>query len=99
MPYPYKDARQVLDSTKLNGDHHQLGTLLLLRMFVPEKSTRIHKFGVALDKEEFLLTFFQLGPYKISLQEVNSIHAMYKRITSTKLLQVYTDLIVKHYKW
>lgn len=35
-----------------------------MKMFVPEKSTRTHTFGVALDKEEFVSTFFSVRSFQ-----------------------------------
>ena len=41
-----------------------VGYTFFIKMFVPEKSTKTHMFGVALDKEEFVSTFFPVRSFQ-----------------------------------
>ena len=78
---PLQTCKQGAGFIQLNGDHHQLGTLFLLRCLCQKNQPGLTRLVFPQIKKNLYQHFFQLGPSKICLQEVNSLHTTYKRIT------------------
>ena len=77
---PLQRCKQGAGFIQLNGDH-QLDTLFLLRCLCQKNQPRLTCLVLPQIKKNLYQHFSQLGPSKICLQEVNSLHTMHKRIT------------------